>query len=128
MQGNKRAFFLENSPDIGFEMINVSPTVVDGDFEGLSFSYFHYAYSKVSELFRARYGDPTLITNQHNQTVFGASLTGTIYTWWGKNVTIRVEEYGSKLDEGWVSIYTKKSTESTKAEAGKDAERNKDKL
>jgi hypothetical protein len=128
MYGNKRAFFVENSPDIGFNTINLSPKVVDGNFEGLSFNFFHGDYLKAFELFRARYGEPTSVNTLSYQTIGGASLTGNVNRWQGKNITITVMEYGLRLDEGYVNVSTKKLDESDEADANKNTERNKDKL
>lgn len=119
---------LENPPDIGFKIINVLASVVNGDFEGLSFVYGQSNYLKLFELFRARYGEPTSVNTLSYQTIGGANLTGNACRWQGKNVTITVMEYGLKLDQGYVSVSTKKLDESDEADANKNTERNKDKL
>lgn len=119
---------IDNSPEIGLPIFQVRPFVVSGDFEGMHFLYDHFNYLKMYELFLARYGEPTSVNTESFQTTGGASFAGNVYVWQGKNVTITVNEYGSQIDKGLVTIVTKKYYESVNSETTRNADRNKNKL
>jgi hypothetical protein len=119
---------LANPPDIGIRIWNVLPSVVAGNFEGMSFYFRHYDYIKMLELFRSRYGAPTRVEMGSYQCSGGMSLTGQINTWKGKTITITVSEYGIQADEGSVSVATRTLHESVDSENKSNAIRHKDKL
>ena len=68
--------------------------------------YHQYNFLKIFDLFKAKYGAPTITQNGTVQNRMGASFTCIEYKWIGNTANIVLCEYGSKLDEGKVSIFT----------------------
>jgi hypothetical protein len=119
-------------PNLGFPTALATTAVylVGGNFEGMRFKYAHVYSDKMYELFQSRYGKPTRIRTATYQNLGGASFRGNIYTWEGKNVTIRVDEYvdGGSIEEGVVEVHTESYLKSVNDEEKKKAISGKDKL
>lgn len=119
---------IENAPSLGLWVGKVTALVADGNFEGMSFVFEHFNTNKMLELFKARYGRPSKVERQHLQTRGGARLAGHEYTWNGRNVTISLSEYGSRIDEGAIQVHTKAFELSRERNQREKAEKYKDRL
>lgn len=120
--------YLRNPPSIGIFIKDVFLHVADTKYEGMHFAFPHYEYLKMLELFTARYGEPHDTMIQSYSSRGGQSLQGRVYTWNGRRVTITLNEYGSRVDEGRVNVVTHEYLDHVERKNKLEAEKNKEKL
>lgn len=99
-------FKVHNLANIGIPVVDITPVVKNGMFEGIYLTFRQFDYLKMYDLFKAKYGEPTKVEKITLQNRMGASFTGVECKWLGKSVNIVLSEYGSKIDEGQVTVFT----------------------
>lgn len=128
ISANAELYEAHNLANIGIPVDDIYPKVKNGVLEGVDLTFRHYDHLKMFDLFKAKYGEPTKAEKVTLQNRMGASFTGVEYKWVGKSVNIVLSEYGSKVDEGRVSVFTRNYIDSLDNESKTKAEKFKDNL
>lgn len=119
---------VHNLPDIGMPVRETWPHLIDGRFEGFHFKFWNRDYDRLKALFITRYGPPTSISTVTLKNRTGLSFDSPELTWQGRNVSIRLTEYGDQLDQGRVEVGTEALAARVRAKQEREMERVKGRL
>lgn len=97
---------INNPPTLGV-LYEAYGHVVNGTLEGMTIEFDHYNYLKMLDMFREKYGLPTLEKKSLFQATGGVKVQGNVYHWVGKNIEIIFSEYGGTIDKGEINVFTK---------------------
>jgi hypothetical protein len=115
---------INHEPRIGVVIYFLHAQMVNRTVEYVDFLFNHYDYIKVLDLLKIKYGKPSREDVSIKQNKMGAKFESIESIWSGNNITILLQSLGSKVDEGRVSVFTKKYSKSLEF----DTDKYKDKL
>lgn len=121
---SKNVYEIENTPGPGIRIWDVLVETVGGTVEYVSFTFRYLDHMDMAELLKARYGAPTSVRDNTVQNRMGATFNQQVLEWSGPNVELVYESRSGRVDEGAVTLTTRRWLESKKF----DAEANKGKL
>ncbi len=120
---------LNRWPDLGLRVLGVTVILAEADsVEGVTVTVYRYDWMKMLDLLTAKFGEPQKHESASYANLVGGQREGDIYSWEWPSVTLRLSEYGSKVDESSVVIETKRLGLWLKRQSLENAQRNKDKL
>lgn len=120
---------LNQRPDLG-EIAVLSATVglADNTVAKVTLTIRHLDWLKAADLLKAKFGEPRSVVEEAYSTAGGQDRTGSTYTWAGDSVTVRLSEYGAKVDEALITATTSRWLKYLDRKSKENAEKYKSKL
>lgn len=120
---------LRGEPEIGVRVLGgLYLTLANEVIEGAGIRVYRPDWLKLLDLMSARYGPAHAEETATFTNRAGARYIGAVKYWRGSNVTIKLSEYGDRLDESGVEVYTSSLIESRLQRSRENAEKFKDRL
>jgi hypothetical protein len=107
---------------IGATNVDVFVRFYDDRLEDITLIFKASSYDTMASAFTERYGPPTTTKKETIQNRMGASFQNELLFWRGPNISILLQKYGSKLDDGNATFVTKRG-EAIKAEQNKQEQK-----